>query len=137
MTAIGREDLANDPELARNEGRARRVEEIDGAIQAWCGRRPIDEALATLTTADVPASRIYSVADMVRDAQFQARGMFEQAALPDGMPMKIPAVVPKLSATPGGTRWLGPRLGEHTDDVLGELGYDADAIAALRQDGVI
>jgi formyl-CoA transferase len=45
--------------------------------------------------------------------------------------------VPKLSATPGGTRWLGPRLGEHTDDVLGELGYDADAIAALRQDSVI
>jgi formyl-CoA transferase len=137
MTAIGREDLANDPELARNEGRARRVEEIDGAIQAWCGRHPIDEALATLTAADVPVSRIYSVADMVRDAQFQARRMFEQAALPDGTPMKVPAVVPKLSATPGGTRWLGPRLGEHTDDVLRELGYDVAAIRALRDDGVI
>jgi crotonobetainyl-CoA:carnitine CoA-transferase CaiB-like acyl-CoA transferase len=137
MTAIGREDLASDPGLAHNEGRARRVEEIDGAIQAWCGRHPIEEALATLTAADVPVSRIYSVADMVRDPQFQARQMFEQSALPDGTPMKIPAVVPKLSATPGGTRWLGPRLGEHTDDVLGELGYDADAIAALRQDGVI
>ncbi len=137
MTAIGREDLANDPGLARNEGRARRVEEIDGAIQAWCGRHPIEEALATLTAADVPVSRIYSVADMVRDAQFQARQMFEQAALPDGTPMKVPAVVPKLSATPGGTRWLGPRLGEHTDDVLRELGYDVATIRALRDDGVI
>jgi formyl-CoA transferase len=137
MTAIGRDDLAADPELARNEGRARRVEEIDGAIQAWCGRRPIEQALAVLTAADVPVSRIYSVADMVRDAQFQARQMFEQAALPDGTPMKVPAVVPKLSATPGGTRWLGPRLGEHTDEVLRGLGYDVSRIKALRDDGVI
>jgi crotonobetainyl-CoA:carnitine CoA-transferase CaiB-like acyl-CoA transferase len=137
MTAIGREDLASDPGLARNEGRARRVEEIDGAIQAWCSRHPIEEALATLAAADVPVSRIYSVADMLRDAQFQARQMFEQAALPDGTPMKVPAVVPKLSATPGATRWLGPRLGEHTDDVLRELGYDVATIKALREDGVI
>jgi crotonobetainyl-CoA:carnitine CoA-transferase CaiB-like acyl-CoA transferase len=137
MGAIGREDLAGDPELARNEGRARRVEEIDGAIQAWCGRHSIEAALAALTAADVPVSRIYSVADMVSDPQFQARQMFEQAALPDGTPMKVPAVVPKLSATPGGTRWLGPRLGEHTDDVLRGLGYDVATIKALRDDGVI
>jgi formyl-CoA transferase len=137
MTAIGRDDLASDPGLARNEGRARRAGEIDGAIQAWCGRHPIEEALAALTAADVPVSRIYSVADMVRDAQFQARQMFEQGALPDGTPMKVPAVVPKLSATPGGTRWLGPRLGEHTDDVLRDLGYDVATIKALRDDGVI
>jgi len=137
MTAIGREDLANDPGLARNEGRAKRAGEIDGAIQAWCSQHPIEDALATLAAADVPVSRIYSVADMVRDAQFQARQMFEQAALPDGTPMKIPAVVPKLSATPGGTRWLGPRIGEHTDEVLRELGYDTEAIRTLREDGVI
>lgn len=137
MTAIGRDDLADDPELARNDGRVKRVTEIDGAIQAWCGERPIDEALAALGAADVPVSRIYSVADMVRDPQFLARAMFEQAALPDGTPMKVPAVVPKLSGTPGETRWLGPRLGEHTDDVLGSLGYGAAEIAALRAEGVI
>jgi formyl-CoA transferase len=137
MTAIGRDDLANDPALARNEGRAKRVEEIDGAIQAWCRQRPIDEALAHLTAADVPVSRIYSVADMAGDPQFQARRMFEQAVLPDGTPMKVPAIVPKLSATPGETRWIGPRLGEHTDDVLRGLGYDDAAISALREEGVI
>lgn len=137
MRAIGRDDLANDPALARNEGRSKRVEVIDGAIQAWCRQRPIDEALTHLTAADVPVSRIYSVADMASDAQFQARRMFEQAVLPDGTPMKVPAVVPKLSATPGETRWLGPRLGEHTDDVLRGLGYDDAAIRALRQEGVI
>jgi formyl-CoA transferase len=137
MSAIGREDLAGDPALARNEGRVQRVGEIDGAIQAWCAARPVDEALATLATADVPVSRIYSVADMVNDAQFQARRMFEPAALPDGTPMKVPAIVPKLSATPGETRWLGPRLGEHTDEVLRGLGYDESAIETLRDEGVI
>jgi formyl-CoA transferase len=137
MRAIGRDDLADDPALARNEGRAKRVEEIDGAIQAWCRQRPIDAALAHLTAADVPVSRIYSVADMASDPQFQARGMFEQAMLPDGTPMKVPAVVPRLSATPGETRWIGPRLGEHTDDVLRGLGFDDPAIKALRDDGVI
>ena len=137
MTAIGRADLADDPALARNEGRVKRVDEIDGAIQAWCVRRTIDAALAHLAAADVPVSRIYSVADMMRDPQFQARGMIEQATLPDGTPMKVPAVVPKLSATPGKTRWLGPRLGEHTDEVLRALGCDQAAIKGLRDEGVI
>jgi formyl-CoA transferase len=137
MTAIGRSDLADDPALARNEGRVKRVEEIDGAIQAWCARHTIDEALERLTSADVPVSRIYSVADMLQDAQFQARAMIEQARLPDGTPMKVPAVVPKLSATPGETRWLGPRLGEHTDEVLRTLGLDDAAIRTLRDEGVI
>jgi len=137
MTAIERPDLASDPTLARNEGRVKRTAEIDDAIQAWCERRPIEQALALLQAADVPASRIYSVADMFRDAQFDARGMIEQHTLPDGTPLKMPSVVPKLSSTPGSTRWVGPKLGQHTDEVLAELGYDADAIAALRREGVI
>jgi formyl-CoA transferase len=137
MNAIGRQDLAEDPALARNEGRVKRTEEIDDAIQAWCGERSIDDALSILQAADVPASRIYSVADMAEDAQFAARGMIEQQQLPDGTPLKVPAVVPKLSATPGGTAWLGPRLGEHTEEILKRLGHDQAAIDALRRDGVI
>ena len=137
MHAIGRPDLAEDPALARNEGRVRRTQEIDDAIQAWCGERSIDDALSILQGADVPASRIYSVADMVEDAQFAARNMIEQQQLPDGTPLKVPAVVPKLSATPGGTAWLGPGLGEHTEEILMRLGHDPAAIDALRRDGVI
>ena len=137
MTAIGRDDLANDPQLARNDGRVPRTQEIDAAIQHWCEGRGIDEALALLAAADVPVSRIYSVADMFRDAQYAARQMIETHRLADGTPLAVPAVTPKLSATPGGTRWLGPALGEHTDAVLSELGYDAAAIAALRAEGVI
>jgi crotonobetainyl-CoA:carnitine CoA-transferase CaiB-like acyl-CoA transferase len=137
MTAMGRLDLAEDPALARNEGRVRRTEEIDEAIQTWCSGRTIDEALTVLKAAEVPASRIYSVADMFKDPQFAARAMIEQQHLPDGTALKVPAVVPKLSATPGSTAWLGPQLGEHTEEILRQLGHDQAAIDALRRDGVI
>lgn len=137
MIAIGREDLANDPQLARNDGRVPRTEEIDDAIRFWCSGRPIDEALAALSAADVPVAKIYSVADMFRDAQFAARGMIEHAKLPDGTPLAVPAVTPKLSATAGGTRWLGPRLGEHTDEILRALGRTDTEIATLRAERVI
>ncbi len=137
MLAIGRADLAEDPQLARNDGRVPRVDEIDAAIQDWCGARGIDEALAALGAADVPVSRIYSVADMFRDEQFAARGMIERAPLPGGGTLAVPAVSPKLSATPGGTRWLGPALGEHTDEVLRSLGLSEAQLQRLRASGAI
>ncbi len=137
MTAIGRDDLANDPGVAHNAGRVQRVDEIDGAIQAWCSGRDIDSALEVLKAADVPVSKIYSVKDMLQDPQFLARKMFEQHAFRDGSPVKLPAVTPKLSETPGGTRWLGPALGEHTDEVLNDLGYSAGQIADMRAGKVL
>jgi formyl-CoA transferase len=137
MSAIGREDMATDPQLANNAGRVPRTQEIDDAIQAWCSSQRIDTALAVLQAADVPVSKIYSVRDMMQDPQFLARQMFEQHLFSDGTLVKLPAVTPKLSETPGGTRWIGPELGEHTDEVLASLGYSAEQIAALRQDGVL
>jgi crotonobetainyl-CoA:carnitine CoA-transferase CaiB-like acyl-CoA transferase len=137
MSAIGREDMATDPQLANNAGRVPRTQEIDEAIQAWCSSQRIDTALAALQAADVPVSKIYSVRDMMQDPQFLARQMFEQHLFKDGTPVKLPAVTPKLSETPGGTRWIGPELGEHTHEVLAALGYSAEQIAALREDGVL
>jgi len=137
MRAIGRDDLAEAPDLVRNDGRARRVDEIDGAIQQWCGARGIDEALGVLKGADVPVGKIYSVADMFSDPQFLARQMIEQHHFADGTPVKLPAVVPKLSETPGQTRWVGPALGEHTEEVLKSLGYDSAAIDELAKTGAI
>lgn len=137
MIAIGRDDMANDPQLARNDGRVPRTEEIDEVIQAWCDTQAIDDALAILKAADVPVGKIYSVRDMMSDPQFLARGMFEQHAFKDGTPIKLPAVSPKLSETPGETKWLGPDLGEHNEEVLGALGYSAEQIAHLRHEGVL
>lgn len=137
MRAIGRADLADDPGLATNTGRDARSAEIYGVIDAWVGAHDEADVLRIAAEADVPASRIYSVADMAQDPQFLARGILESAQLPDGKAFRIPGVVPRLSATPGGTRWIGPRLGEHTEAVLERLGYPAEMRARLRDDGVI
>ena len=90
-----------------------------------------------LKAADVPAGKIYSVRDMMRDPQFLAREMFEQHQFADGTPVKLLAISPKLSATPGRTQWIGPALGQHNDEVLAALGYSVEDIAAFKDDGVL
>ncbi|AYR27057.1 CaiB/BaiF CoA transferase family protein [Herbaspirillum rubrisubalbicans] len=137
MSAIGRHDMANDPGLARNDGRVPRTQEIDDAIQQWCSTQTIESALARLQAADVPVGKIYSVKDMMNDAQFLARDMFEQHQFADGTPVKLPAITPKLSETPGQTKWLGPELGAHSDEILQSLGYDEAHIKKLRDQGVV
>ena len=137
MRAMGREDLAEDPTLADNAGRDARREELYALIDAWVAQHDEAAVLATLAAAEVPASRIYSVADMFADPQFLAREMLHTVKLPDGRDCRMPGVVPKLSATPGGAEWIGPALGEHTDAVLRALGYDTARIAALRESGAI
>ena len=137
MRAAGRADLADDPRLAHNPGRVQHEAEIDAAIAAWTATLPLAEILSSLETAGVPAGPIYSVRDMFADPQYQARGLFERVEI-DGRPLAIPAIPPKLSATPGGTGWAGPAIGSHTEAVLGELlGMDAETIGGLRERGVV
>ena len=125
MRAIGREDLADDPGLSRNDGRVARVAEIDAAIETWTLQRPIDAVLAALDAAAVPAGRIYTVADIAADPQYQARDMIVQTQDAQGRPLKVPGIVPKLAETPGRLRSPAPRLGEHTERVLGSAGWPA------------
>lgn len=136
MEAIGRADLGNDPDLGRNEGRVRRVEEIDRAIAAWTADRPIGEILAAMTKARVPAGRIYSAKDIALDPHYAARGMIEEIVIREGRTLKVPGVVPKLSETPGSLRTTAPGLGEDTESVLQRLGYTAEEIAAFRTEKV-
>jgi crotonobetainyl-CoA:carnitine CoA-transferase CaiB-like acyl-CoA transferase len=121
MGAIGRDDLAQDPGLARNDGRVARVAEIDAAIEAWTGQRPIDAVIAALDAVGVPVGRIYTVADIASDPQYQAREMIVQTQDADGRPLKVPGIVPKLAATPGRLHSPAPRLGQHTETVLGAV----------------
>ncbi len=137
MLAMKRPDLANDATLADNAGRDARRDEIYALIDTWVASQDETDALAALGEAEVPASRIYSVADMFADPQFAARQMLEMIKLPDGKLCRIPGIVPKLSETPGSTEWAGPALGEHTDEVLGALGYTASELATLRTAGAI
>jgi crotonobetainyl-CoA:carnitine CoA-transferase CaiB-like acyl-CoA transferase len=123
MSAIGRDDLATDPALARNEGRVARVGEIDAAIQSWTLARPIAEVIATLEAANVPVGRIYSIADISTDPQYLARAMILETRDAEGRSLKVPGIVPKLGETPGRLRTPAPRLGEHTARVLGRPGW--------------
>ena len=133
MLMIGRGDLAEDPALADNAGRAKRADELDAAIGEWTGKRNAEEVLAALAAAQVPNGKIYSMADIAADAHYIARGMIREVKLGDGTALKVPGVVPKLSATPGDIDWVGPELGEHTEAVLAAHGYGRAEIAALRE----
>lgn len=137
MLAIGRDDLANDAQLADNAGRDARRDELYGVIDRWARSLPLAEVLQTLEAASVPASRIYSAEDMFRDPQFLARDMLLNAQLPDGKTFKMPGIVPRLSDTPGQAEWIGPQLGEHTASILNGLGYTEEDIGKLRQEGTI
>ena len=137
MRAIDRDDLADDPSLADNAGRDLRRDELYGVIDRWANATPLTQMLETLNGAEVPASRIYSAEDMLSDPQFLAREMFLSAKLPDGKTFKMPGIVPKLSATPGGVDAIGPALGEHNQHVLSALGYSQEQISALHRDGAI
>lgn len=137
MHAIGRADLADAPELAHNDGRAAQSAVLDAAITHWTSNQPIDRVLSALEAAEVPAGRIYSVADIVSDPHYQARDMLLDAQLPGGVSVKMPGIVPKLSQTPGGVNWQGPALGQHTDEILGNLGLGSPDIQRLRASGVV
>jgi formyl-CoA transferase len=137
MTAIGRDDLRNDPALAKNDGRAAQMERIDEAIAAWTSRFTQTEVLEAMDKAEVPAGRIYTAGDIAADPHYAARGMIQEITAGDGEPLKVPGVVPKLSATPGSIRTAAPKLGEHTEEVLRSLGFKPDEISDLRQKKVI
>ena len=137
MTEIGRTDLRDDPALARNDGRAAQMKRIDDAIAEWTARFSLEEVLARMEKAEVPAGRIYSAADIAADPHYAARGMLVDGIAGDGEPLKQPGVVPKLSATPGAVGGPAPGLGEHTDEVLRELGFAPEKIRELRKDKIV
>ncbi|MCB9594445.1 MAG: CoA transferase [Sandaracinaceae bacterium] len=133
MEAIGRHDLAVDPGLADNPGRVARAAEVDAAIGAWTAQRTVGEVVDALVAVSIPCGPVYDAADMAADPHFRARELFEAV---DGV--VLPAIAPKLSRTPGRTRWAGRALGADTDAVLAELlDLDPAAIEALRARGVI
>ena len=137
MAVIGRTDLGQDPALADNAGRVARVAEIDTAIGDWAAGRSVEDVLAALDQAGVPAGRIYTVADIAADPHYQARGMLQTVRMDDGTQLAVPGIVPKLSLTPGVHRRNAPALGQDTDAVLREVGLSDAQIAALRERGIV
>lgn len=137
MELIQRNDLGNDPDLARNDGRAKRANELDAAIGAWTKERTLDEVLVKLQTIAVPAGRIYTAKDIAEDPHYRARGVIETVESADGLKVEMPGIIPKLSDNPGQVRYRAPTLGEHTDSVLKSLGFSAEQIKTLKEAGVL
>ena len=135
--AMGRSDMAADPRLTNNAGRVEHEAEIDAAISDWMESLDSFTALEQLEQARVPAGPIYNAADMMADKHFQARGLFEEVNV-NGSPLKIPAMTPRLSKTPGRTDWAGGEVGDFNAEVYGDLlGLSAEEMAQLKERGVI
>lgn len=132
MHAIGREDLARNVALATNDGRVHHSQLIDEAISDYTVAHDLADILCVFDESQIPCSPIYSAADIVADEQFCARDAVVTETLPDGLSVKMPGIFPRLTETPGQTRWLGSALGAHTDEVLAEARYTVDEVKALR-----
>ena len=137
MELIGRADLANNPDLARNDGRAKRAEEIDQIIGEWSKQRTLEDILSALQSIAVPAGRIYTAKDIAEDPHYRARGVIQTVESAGGLKVEMPGVVPKLSNNPGAIRHRAPTLGEHTDIILQSLGLSAEQIKALKEAGIL
>jgi formyl-CoA transferase len=136
MQVIGREDLGQDAELGSNDGRVKRVGELDQAIGIWASQRTAEQVLEALDQASVPAGKIFTVEDIAKDPHYHARGMIETIHMKDGSTLQVPGIVPKLSRTPGSIKSLAPEVGEQTDQILSEIGLTSQQIAALKEKGI-
>jgi formyl-CoA transferase len=136
MNLIGRADLANDPALENNDGRVARVAELDRAIGDWAQTMTTNQALQLLDSVAVPAGKIYTVADIVSDPHYKARGNIESIQMHDGTKLEVPSVLPKLSRTPGSIKTLAPDIGENTDEILQSIGLTQAQVASLKERGI-
>lgn len=138
MRVADRDDLGGHAEMGDNAGRVKHQAVIDAAITHWTSGLDSEKALEHLRAAEVPSAPIYSVADMVDDPHFRARGLFETTIRPNGESLEVPALHPKLGGTPGNTRRPAPTLGADTDRVLQNLlQLDEIELKSLHEQGVI
>lgn len=137
MRKMGRPDLADDADLARNDGRALRSVELDTAIEAWTTLHDSGTILEALREAQVPSGRIYTARDIAEDPHYRARDMIAKITAASGIEVEMPGIVPRLSEHPGAIRHRAPTLGEHTDQILHEAGLTNAQIDLLRSKGVI
>jgi len=134
---LGQPDLPKDPKFSSHEGRAAHMIELLDMAEAWFHARSFDQALEGLKAHDIPHSPIMSMADIFKDPHYRERESIIDVPSEVG-PLPQPAVIPRLSATPGRATHAGPPLGKHTDEVLaGLLGMTGEEIAALRSERVV
>lgn len=135
---MGRPDLAEDPRYRDHAARGVNQGELDARIAAWTLDQDIDDLLPRLEAAGLACGRIYRAPEMLADPQFKARDSIVSVPHPVFGQVKMQNAFPRLTATPGGVRWPGPTLGEHTQDVLTQVaGMSAEKVAELKARGVV
>jgi crotonobetainyl-CoA:carnitine CoA-transferase CaiB-like acyl-CoA transferase len=135
--AIGKPEMITDPRFLTNVDRVRNRTLVDDAVGGWFAAKTQDEALAFMREAEVTVAPVYTISDMVQDPNFQQREVLVEVEDKELGSVHMHNITPRLSVTPGVWRRPAPSLGEHTDAILGEVGYDTAAIAQLRSVGAI
>ena len=135
--AIGRADVILDPRFRTNTDRVRNIDACDGIVAGWIGERTLAEAMAVFEAAEVTATPIYEIDQLLDDPHVQARGVIIEVPDAEAGSVLMHNVIPRLSETPGKLRAPAPALGEHTASVLRAIGYDDDRLAGLAASGVI
>jgi crotonobetainyl-CoA:carnitine CoA-transferase CaiB-like acyl-CoA transferase len=136
--AMGQPELKTDPRTATMVSRNRNRAMVNGIVATWVGGLPATEVAARCDAAQMPCSKLLSIADIFSDPQYRARGNLLETIDKRIGPITVPSPVPNLSRTPASFRSTGPALGEANDDLYGNLlGLSADAIASLKAGGVI
>jgi crotonobetainyl-CoA:carnitine CoA-transferase CaiB-like acyl-CoA transferase len=135
--AIGRADMIDDPKFRTNTDRVRNIDECDGVVAAWIAERTLAENMGVFEAAEVTATPIYEIDQLLDDPHVQARGVIVEAPDDEAGSVLMHNIIPRLSDTPGKLRTGAPALGQHTRSVLQSIGYDAARLAALAADGVI
>ncbi|OLN23046.1 carnitine dehydratase [Domibacillus antri] len=138
MNVMGYPEIAEDPRFENNTKRSEHADYLDKLIEEWTKSMPFTKVMEYLDEAKVPAGSIYSIEDIVNDAHYQAREMIREVAVEGLGTLKMPGIVPKMSETPGEIEWAGPKLGQHTDEILKEKIHLSDEqINALKEHGII
>ena len=136
--AMKREDLLADPDFATLEARFRSIDRVERLVGEWIGGMTADEAVEALARAEVPVAKVATLADVVANPQLRHRAQIVEVDHPSAGRVPMQGVTIKLSESPASIRRPAPRLGEHTDQVLGEwLALPADRIAELRSLGAL
>ena len=131
-------DWLNDPRFADDLSRGDHGDVISERMAAWCASRSTDQAVRALNAARIPSGPVYSMQQALDDPHIVEVGSFAPLDYP-GMSRPAPVAQPsvRLTETPATIRRRAPTLGEHTDEILGDLGYSSDEIAAFRAERVV
>ncbi|HEX3402978.1 MAG TPA: CoA transferase [Acetobacteraceae bacterium] len=135
--AIGKPEMIDDPRFRTNTDRVRHIDECDGAVAEFIAARTLDENMAVFQAAEVTANPVYEIDQLIADEHVQARGIIVEAPDEEAGSVLMHNVIPRLSGTPGKLRHPAPSLGQHTREVLQEIGYTTERIAGLAADGVV